>query len=100
VYGYEVAPAHVDPVVLDRAPRVLFRGGWAHYVDGFWYYQTDNGWVVFINVPPDLLRERDAMNTEQPPTNAPMPRGPISAQGPIGVGGGPLPPPPPAVHSP
>jgi hypothetical protein len=98
VYGYRVATARVDPVTLDRAPRVLFRGGWAHYVDGIWYYQTESGWVAFVDVPAELQRQADTLNTEQPPTNAAVPRGPTTQQWPIG--GGPQAPPPPKVRGP
>lgn len=96
VYGYRVAHTDLDPVVIERAPRVLFRGGWVHWVDGTWYTQTESGWVAFVEVPPELQRQRDAMGAEQPPTNAAVPRGPTTPQLPIG--GGPLPPPPPRVR--
>ncbi|MBI2390140.1 MAG: hypothetical protein HYV09_11180 [Deltaproteobacteria bacterium] len=96
VYGYRVAAARVDPVVLDRAPRVYYRGAWARFVDGTWYYPTESGWVAFVEVPPELQRQHDAMHTEQPPTQALMPRGPTTQQFPIG--GGPVAPPPPRVR--
>lgn len=82
VYGYAVRSSRVDPVVLDRAPRVYFRGAWAHLVDGQWVYPTDHGWVVFVEEPPELARHRDTVETEQTATDVPSPRGPTVRQGP------------------
>jgi hypothetical protein len=76
VYGYAVRSSRVDPVVVDRAPRVYFRGAWAHLVDGQWVYPTENGWVVFVEEPPELARHRDSADTEQTATDVPSPRGP------------------------
>lgn len=78
--GYRVAPADPDPEVVNRAPRVLYGGDWAYLVDGKWYTAGDRGWVVFVEEPPELHRQRDAITTEQPPTNALVPRGPEISQ--------------------
>lgn len=75
VYGYSVRSSNVDPVVVDRAPRVYFRGSWARLVDGQWLYPTDHGWVMFTEEPPELARHRDSIGTEQTAT-IPSPRGP------------------------
>lgn len=80
VQGYAVEPAEVDALALERAPRVLYGGDWARLVEGRWYYPTKGGWVVFLEEPIELHRERDTTAIEQPPTSAPMPRGPESSQ--------------------
>jgi hypothetical protein len=94
VYGYAVRPAHADPVQIERSPRVYFRGGFAHLVDGQWHYQTESGWMVFVDEPPELVRYRDSVGTEQTPTNG-SPRGPTVLQ--LPGAGGPLALPPPRV---
>ncbi len=86
VYGYAVQPATKDRAIIERAPRVYYRGAWAHYVDGHWHYPTTSGWVVFVEEPIELSRQRDAMGTEQSETNMPSPRGPSVHQSP-GVSG-------------
>ena len=53
VYGYRVRTADPDPVVVERAPRMYYRGAWAHLVYGEWYYPTETGWVVFEETPPE-----------------------------------------------
>ncbi len=76
VYGYRVHKVDVDPVEVERAPRIDYRGNWAHRVNGHWYYPTETGWVVFDEVPPELLRYNDSVGTEQAATDPPSPRGP------------------------
>ena len=76
VYGYRVRGSNIDPVIIDRAPRVYFRGAWASLVDGQWVYPTETGWVVFVEEPAELARCRDTVDTEQTATDIPSPRGP------------------------
>jgi hypothetical protein len=80
VQGYAVEPAFVDRLALERAPRVLYGGDWARLVEGRWYYPTKAGWVMFVEEPVELQRQRDTTAIEQPPTAAPMPRGPETSQ--------------------
>jgi hypothetical protein len=80
VQGYAVEKREVDPVLIARAPRVLYGGEWARLLDGHWYYPSDGGWVVFEEEPTELRRERDTIATDQPPTLGAMPRGPEAAQ--------------------
>jgi hypothetical protein len=96
VYGYRVKSASADPVVIERAPRVYFRGAFAHLHGGEWYYRTETGWVVFVEAPPELERSRDSVETEQSATELPSPRGPTINQQP--GAGGPLALPPPKVQ--
>lgn len=96
VYGYRVEKAEVDPVILERSPRMYYRGAWAHLVDGRWHYPTESGWVVFVDTPPELLRYRDSVETEQAATDVPSPRGPTVHQ--LPGAGGPLALPPPKVR--
>lgn len=76
VYGYRVRGSNIDPVIIERAPRVYFRGAWASLVDGQWVYPTETGSVVFVEVPAELARHRDSVDTEQTATDIPSPRGP------------------------
>jgi hypothetical protein len=80
VQGYAVEPAFVDALALERAPRVLYGGDWARLVEGRWYYPTKSGWVVFLEEPVELRRQRDTTAIEQPPTAGSMPRGPETSQ--------------------
>jgi hypothetical protein len=80
VQGYAVEETEVDPVAVERAPRVLYGGDWARLVDDRWYYPTAHGWVVFREEPAELRRQRETVATDQPPTSAPMPRGPEATQ--------------------
>lgn len=83
----------MDPLVVERAPRVYFRGAWAHLVDGRWHYPTESGWVVFEETPPELARYNDSVGTEQTPTDMPSPRGPTLSQQSWATGPFALPPP-------
>ncbi|MGZ5971115.1 MAG: hypothetical protein ACXWP4_25770 [Polyangiales bacterium] len=80
VQGYAVEERYVDPVRMERAPRVLYGGEWARLLDGHWYYPTWGGWVIFREEPTELRRERETIGIEQPPTLGEMPRGPESTQ--------------------
>ena len=80
MHGYAVEAATIDPLVIERAPRALYGGEWARLVDGHWFYPTTHGWVVFREEPAELRRERETSGIEQPPTAAPVPRGPESPQ--------------------
>src|SRR5688572_2413953 len=93
VYGYRVRSAEVDPVVVERSPRVYYRGAWAHLVDGEWHYPTETGWVVFVETPAELARHNDSVETEQSATDLPSPRGPTINQFPGAGGALALPPP-------
>lgn len=96
VYGYAVRSSRVDPVVVDRAPRIYWRGAWAYLVDGEWVYPTETGWVVFVEEPPELARHRDSADTEQTATDVPSPRGPTIHR--LPGSGGPFAMPPPSVR--
>src|SRR5262245_41543266 len=71
VYGYAVQPATKDRLTIERAPRVYYRGAWAHYVDGQWHYPTTSGWVVFVEEPIELTLHKDSMGSEQTPVPTP-----------------------------
>lgn len=96
VYGYRVQQAVEDPVVIERSPRTYYRGAWAHLVDGRWHYPTESGWVIFVDVPPELQRHTDSIDTEQAATDLPSPRGPTIHQ--LPGAGGPFATPPPRVR--
>jgi hypothetical protein len=93
LYGYVVQPADTDPVSITRAPRSYYRGAFAHYLDGQWYYPTATGWVVFVEVPAELARVEDSIGTEQPPLELPGPRGPTVERPPAASGAFSFPPP-------
>jgi hypothetical protein len=69
VYGYPVVEASYVPARIEYYPRVYYRGGYAYYVDGYWYYPSaaaSRGWVVFRDEPHELRRYRVEERWEQP----------------------------------
>lgn len=81
VYGYTVEHATTDSTTIQRGPRVYFRGGFAYLVHDRWHYRTEEGWVVFVEEPEELRRQR-GVETEQSATTVPSPRGPTIHQAP------------------
>ncbi|MDC0748989.1 hypothetical protein [Polyangium mundeleinium] len=63
VGGYDVAYAEAVPVDVNMYPAVEYRGRLAYLVEGRWYWPTDNGWVVFVEEPPELTRYRTNVQT-------------------------------------
>ena len=63
VGGYDVAYAEAVPVDVNMYPAVEYRGRLAYLVEGRWYWPTDNGWVVFVDEPPELTRYRTHVQT-------------------------------------
>jgi len=63
VGGYDVVYAEAVPVSIDAYPAVEYRGRLAYLVDGRWYWPTDNGWVVFVEEPPELGTYRTRVQT-------------------------------------
>lgn len=61
VYGHPVVEAEYVPARIEYYPRVYYRGSYAYYVDGRWYYpspRAQRGWVVFRDEPRQLRRYR------------------------------------------
>jgi hypothetical protein len=56
--GYIVDRAPRVPADVRRRPSAPFRGSYAYYVDGRWYYPSSQGWVVFREEPRELARWR------------------------------------------
>ncbi|MDI3284965.1 hypothetical protein [Polyangium sp. 15x6] len=63
VGGYDVAYANAVPVDVDTYPAVPYRDRLAYLVEGRWYWPTDNGWVVFLEEPPELANYRTNVQT-------------------------------------
>ncbi|MDI1430816.1 hypothetical protein [Polyangium sorediatum] len=63
VGGYDVAYAEAVPVDVNMYPAVAYRGRLAYLVEGRWYWPTDNGWVVFVEEPPELASYRTNVQT-------------------------------------
>lgn len=71
VAGYAVAPASQMPLTMDGYPRYFFRGRYAYLIDGQWYYPTNDGWVVFLDVPAPLFDYQTRVQSAPPARRAP-----------------------------
>lgn len=58
VDGYAVVGANTVPQDIYAYPHVPYAGREAYLVDGRWYYQGDDGWVVFNEEPAPLYHWR------------------------------------------
>jgi hypothetical protein len=64
VDGYAVAQAGTVPIQIETYPRVYYRDRWAYLVDGYWYYPSARGWVIFREEPRELARWRTRIYSE------------------------------------
>lgn len=72
VAGYAVTPVDDVPIaVMEGYPRTLYQGRYAYLIDGQWYYPTNDGWVVFLDVPMPLAEYRARLQSAPPATRAP-----------------------------
>jgi hypothetical protein len=81
IEGYRVAPFGEVPEGIFSAPGASFAGGEAYLARGHWYYPTPEGWVWFVDVPPELRACGLALRRQESPATHPS-------------GGYPPPPPP------
>lgn len=65
VYEYPVVEVTATPVRIERYPRYYYRGDYAYYVDGRWYYRDGGRWVVFRRAPPELEEARTRIVRDQ-----------------------------------
>ena len=84
--GYAVSARDAVPAEIDRYPRAQWHGRWAYLVAGEWWYPTDEGWVVFRDVPAELQSDRPYVMTAPlgtaTPTKGPYGGGPPPVLGP------------------
>ncbi len=57
-YGYPATYVETVPVDIVYYPRAYYRGHYAYWVDGRWYYPRSGRWVVFREEPHELQRYR------------------------------------------
>jgi len=63
VGGYAVAYTDAVPIDVNMYPAVEYQGRLAYLVEGRWYWPTDNGWVMFVEEPPELGMYRTNVQT-------------------------------------
>lgn len=71
VAGYAVAPVNNVPGSIQAYPRYYYRDRYAYLVDGQWYYPTNDGWVVFLDVPAPLAQYRAQVQSAPPAARPP-----------------------------
>jgi hypothetical protein len=75
--GVPVVQAGVVPTDIYTYPRVYYRGSYAYFVDGRWYYPMPRrGWVIMREEPRELARYRSTYIRRPAPGYAFPPRRP------------------------